>query len=130
MSDRPPPPSVPLARILKFPRAAGIDSTVIGPANTSTSDAGVPLAPSTADREADYQQRRKQAAAADNKAANDAREKAQNAANCNAARQNQRALDDGVRISSYDPQGERTVMGDQERAELAKMTQKVLAGCK
>jgi hypothetical protein len=35
-----------------------------------------------------------------------------------------------MRMSQYDKNGERSVMGDQEREEMRKKTQKVLAGCK
>ncbi len=40
------------------------------------------------------------------------------------------ALADGVRMTNYDNNGERGIMGDAERAEMAKKNQKVLAGCK
>ena len=62
--------------------------------------------------------------------ADEARQKADTAANCDAARKNQQALADGIRISNYDKNGERGVMSDQERAEMATKNQKVLAGCK
>ncbi|HWW72154.1 MAG TPA: DUF4124 domain-containing protein, partial [Duganella sp.] len=64
------------------------------------------------------------------KAAEDAQQKADTAANCDAARQNQRALDQGLRLANIDKNGERGIMTDQERAELAKRNQKVLAGCR
>lgn len=137
LSDRPPPPSVPSSRILKMPRqpsaGAGAATAETGAAPTapdSPAPAPAPAPASTADREADFQQRRKAAAAAENKAAGAARDQAQQAANCNAARQNQRALDGGGGIVSYDDNGERSVMNDQQREELAKNTQKVLASCK
>ena len=67
--------------------------------------------------------------AAERKAADEARQKADIAANCDLARQNQRMLDDGVRMANVDKNGERGIMGDQERAEFGKKNQKVLAGC-
>jgi type IV secretory pathway VirB10-like protein len=136
LSDRPPPPSVPSSHILKMPRqppagAGAATSAETGAAPTAPdSPSPTPAPASTADREADFQQSRKAAAAAENKAAGAARDQAQQAANCNAARQNQRALDGGGGIVSYDDNGERSVMNDQQREELAKNTQKVLASCK
>ena len=82
------------------------------------------------EREADYAKRRADAAAADKKAATEARLSADNAANCTAARQNQRALDQGIRIANFDQNGERSIMGDAYRAQLAKNNAKVLADCK
>ena len=134
LSDRPPPPSVPTSHILKMPRQSPTGPGVAAPAAAGATPPDSPAPPpgpaTTADREADFQQRRKAAAAAENKAAGEARDKAQQAANCNAARQNQRALDGGGGIVSYDANGERSVMSDQQREELAKNTQKVLASCK
>lgn len=137
LSDRPPPPSVPPSRILKLPRLSSGSSAVLG--NPSEHGAALPVPgnpaippgpATTADREADFQQRRTAAAAAENKAAGEARDRAAQAANCNAARQNQRALEGGGGIVHYDEQGERSVMDDRQREELAKNTQKVLASCK
>lgn len=127
-SDRPPPTAVPANRLLKSPGTApkageaapAPDNPAVAPAQPA----------SMAEREAAYTQRRKDALAAEKKAANEAREQAEQQANCQAARQNQRALDDGLRLSSYDAGGNRTIMDDEQRAELAKKTQKVLAGCK
>lgn len=136
LSDRPPPPSVPAARILKMPRQPAAGAGDVAPAASSAmvpapaSSATPPGPTTTAEREADFQQRRKTAAAAENKAAAAARELAEQAANCNAARQNQRALDGGGSIVNYDANGERSVMNDDQRAELAKNTAKVLASCK
>lgn len=136
LSDRPPPPSVPTSRIIKMPRQAPAGSDVVTPAESGASlpapdNPAPPPGPATiADREADFQQRRKAAAAAENKAAGEERDRAAQAANCHAARQNQRALDGGGAIVSYDDNGERSVMDDRQREELAKNTQKVLSSCK
>lgn len=111
--------------------AAGADHTAASaPTGAGNADTFAPGAASTAEREAAYLQRRKDALAAQNRAANAAREQTDQRANCDAARQNQRALDDGLRLNSYDEAGNRTIMDDAQRAELAKKTQKVLAGCK
>jgi hypothetical protein len=85
--------------------------------------------PTLAERNADFNKRKAEAAEAKQAAAN-AQRKADEAANCNAARQNQQALDQGLRLSTYDKNGERGYMNDEQREELRKNTQKVLADCK
>jgi hypothetical protein len=87
-------------------------------------------APTLAERNADFNKRKADAAEASKQAAANAQRKADEAANCNAARQNQQALDQGLRLSTYDKNGERGYMNDEQREELRKNTQKVLADCK
>ncbi|OFA01049.1 DUF4124 domain-containing protein [Duganella sp. HH101] len=138
LSDRPPPPSVPEQRILKAPGKAPFNpnAPAAAEAEAPAADAAAPDAPpakrppTLAERNADFNKRKADAAAADKKAADEARQKADIAANCDAARKNQQALADGLRLSNYDKNGERGIMGDEERAEMAKKNQKVLAGCK
>lgn len=135
LSDRPPPPSVPEKRILKAPgkvpfnpNAAPLEAdapTGAAPA----AEAGAKPPPTLAERNEAFNKRRTDAAAAERKTAEEAQQKADIAANCEAARQNQRALDQGMRLANIDKNGERGLMTDQERAELAKKNQKVLAGC-
>lgn len=148
-SDRPPPPSVPASRILKTPAKRPLDrGTLPGPArtdadgpsaiglnggastNATETAAPVPgVSPTLAERNAAFNRRRADAAAADKKAATDAQQQADIAANCDAARQNQRTLDQGIRIANVDKNGEPAIMSDQDRAEFGKKNQKVLAGC-
>jgi hypothetical protein len=114
-SDRPPPPNVPDKRILKAPGKPPFNPNAA--AQVEDAPAAEPAEakrpPTLAERNADFNKR-----------------KADAAANCDGARKNQMALDQGIRMSSYDKNGERGVMGDQEREELRKKTQKVLADCK
>ena len=135
LSDRPPPPNVPEKRILKAPGKPLFNPGAPAEPEAPPSDAAAPETavkrpPTIAERNADFNKRKTEAAAAQKKAADEARQKADTAANCDAARKNQLALDQGGRISSYDKNGERGVMGDQEREDLRKKTQKVLAECK
>ncbi|MBV6319551.1 DUF4124 domain-containing protein [Duganella violaceipulchra] len=132
LSDRPPPPSVPEQRILKAPGKTPFNpnAEAEAPAAEAAPESAVKRPPTLAERNADFNKRKADAAAADKKAADEARQKADIAANCDAARKNQQALADGVRMSNYDSNGERGIMGDAERAEMAKKNQKVLAGCK
>jgi hypothetical protein len=138
LSDRPPPPSVPAKRILKAPgkpllnpnaEPAPADADVAATSPSADSEAGARPAPTLAERNEAFNRRRADAAAAERKAADDARQKADIAANCDLARQNQRMLDQGIRMASVDKNGERGIMDDQQRAEFGKKNQKVLSGC-
>lgn len=128
-SDRPPPPNVPEKRILKAPGKPLFNPNAVEPEPPADTAAAKP-APTLAERNADFNQRKADAAEAAKQAAASAQRKAAEAANCNAARQNQQALDQGLRLSTYDKNGERGYMNDDQREELRKNTQKVLADCK
>lgn len=129
-SDRPPPPGVPEKRILKAPGKPRFNPNAPAEAEPSAEAAAAKPAPTLAERNADFNKRKSEAAEAEKQAAANAQRKADEAANCDAARQNQRALDQGLRLSTYDKNGERGYMNDQQREELRKNTQKVLADCK
>jgi hypothetical protein len=128
-SDRPPPPNVPEKRILKAPGKPLFNPNTVEPEPAADTPAAKP-APTLAERNADFNKRKAEAADAARQAAANVQRKADEAANCNAARQNQQALDQGLRLSSYDKNGERGYMNDEQREELRKNTQKVLADCK
>lgn len=129
-SDRPPPPSVPEKRILKAPGKPQFNPNAPAEAEPAADASAAKPAPTLAERNADFNKRKSEAAEAEKQAAANARRKADEAANCDAARQNQQALDQGLRLSTYDKNGERGYMNDQQREELRKNTQKVLADCK
>ena len=138
LSDRPPPPSIPAKRILKAPgkstfnpNAANQDADGAAPsaADATAAETGRKSTPTLTERNDAFNKRRADATAAERKTAEDAQHKADTAANCEAARQNQRALEQGIRMVNIDKSGERAVMTDQERAEMSKKNQKVLAGC-
>ncbi len=129
LSDRPPPPNVPDKRILKTP-----GKPLFNPyASTEPEAAAVPSsrpAPTLAERNDDYLKRKTDAAETAQRAADEAKRKADQAARCDAARKNQQALDQGVRLSTFDKNGERSFMDEGQRADLRKNTQLVLAECK
>lgn len=125
LSDRPPPPSVPYKRILKAPGK----EKLAPPAENEEAPAPAKPAPGLAERNADFNKRRADAQLANQKAAEEAARKADQLANCEAARNNQRAIDQGLRISSFDKNGERSFLSDEERAAAAKRNQQVLARC-
>jgi hypothetical protein len=135
LSDRPPPPNIPEKRILKAPGKQLFNPNAPAEAEPDAAPASAPPAeakrpPTLAERNADYNKRKAEAAEAEKKAADAAQRKADLAANCDGARNNQLALDQGIRIGNYDKNGERGFMNDQEREDLRKKTQKVLADCK
>lgn len=118
-SDQPPPPSVPAARIFKAPRGQMPDlrEQLRRPEVASQQAAPPKGAPTLAERNAAYEQRRAAAAEQAGRAANEAKLRAQRAASCENARQNQRALDGGGRIVRYNDKGEREVLDDVQRLE-------------
>ena len=127
LSDRPPPPNVPEKRILKAP-----GKTSFSPDATPAEEPAAPArnAPTLAERNADNNRRQSEAAQAAGKAADEARLRAETAANCEIAKKNQQAINDGIRIANYDKNGERYFLSDAEKAEQEKNNRKVLAGCK
>jgi hypothetical protein len=87
-------------------------------------------APTLAERNADFAKRQKQAAEAAQKSADERARQASDAANCASARSNQQALDQGIRMTTYNQNGERVFMDDAQRADAARRNQEVLANCK
>ncbi|EEF23428.1 conserved hypothetical protein [Ricinus communis] len=128
LSDRPPPPNVPEKRILKAP-----GKPLFNPYATTEPEAAAPAAkpaPTLAERNDDYNKRKQDAAEAAQRAADEAKRQASQAARCDAARKNQQALDQGVRLSTFDNNGERSYLDEAQRGDLRKNTQLVLAECK
>ncbi|MBY0240804.1 MAG: DUF4124 domain-containing protein [Burkholderiaceae bacterium] len=134
LSDQPPPPSVPLNRILRQPRHVQA-APVPGAADEAAATPPAPpddkaKRPSTlAERNADFNKRKADAADASQKAAQEAARQSAAAANCDNARSNQMALDSGIRMSAFDKDGQRSFLTDAQRAERSKQNQAVLAGC-
>ncbi len=122
-SDRPPPPGTPPARILKTPRGAA--STEATPAEATR-----PTAPTLADRDADFRKRAAEREADERKVAQDAQRKADNDAQCAAARRSEIVLTSGVRIADMDDKGERVFVTDEEKARRLVQVRRVLAGCR
>ena len=88
------------------------------------------VAPTTAERNADFLKRKAETAQQAQKTAEEVARKADQAGNCDSARQNQRLLDSGRPITSIGKDGERVFLSDAERALQAKKTQRLLADCK
>ncbi|GAB2839714.1 hypothetical protein GCM10027277_03320 [Pseudoduganella ginsengisoli] len=137
LSDQPPPPSVPPNRILRAPRNAPIapapaaDSTAAPAADSdkAAADDRAKRPPTLAERNADFKKRQAEAASASEKAAQEAAQKSAQAANCESARSDQAALDSGMRMSTFDKEGQRSYLTDAQRAERSKQNKAILAGC-
>ena len=122
-SDHPPPPGTPPSRILKAPPGGTIAPAV--PAETAK-----PAAPTLADRDADFRKRAAERDADERKTAEDAQRKADNAAQCAAARRSEAVLASGVRVADMDDKGERVFVTDDEKARRLAQVRRVLAGCR
>lgn len=130
LSDRPPPPDVPEKRILKAPGKPLFNPYAPADGEAAAADGATKPAPTLAQRNADFNQRKTDAAETAQRTAADAQRKADQAANCDAARQNQQALDQGLRLATIGNNGDRGYMDDAQRDDLRKKTQKLLADCK
>lgn len=126
-SDQPPPPSVPLNRILKAPRQAATHDA----APPAQAPAATPAqsAPTLAMRNDDYNKRRAGQAEQDNKAAADDAAREETARRCDELRRDKQMLDIGARIGVINKQGERDIMNDQDRALAAKRVRDGLGKC-
>lgn len=122
-SDHPPPPGTPPSRILKAPR--GTTATPAEPTETAK-----PAAPTLADRDADFRKRAAERDADERKTAEEAQRKADNAAQCAAARRSEAVLTSGVRVADMDDKGERVFVTDDEKARRLAQVRRVLAGCR
>ncbi|NHZ83200.1 DUF4124 domain-containing protein [Massilia sp. CCM 8695] len=132
-SDRPPPPGVPAKNIIKAPPAAAVtpksDDAPAPSSKPMSADDKVP--PSLADREADYRKRAKAKEDEQKKAGEDATRKAGNKVACETARSYKRTLEQGMRVSSTDKNGERTFIDDKQRtAETARANKAISDTCK
>ncbi len=144
-SDQPPPPNVPKNRILKAPNskpaanpatgdgtdAAPVDAPAAASASASAAAASANSGPpSLAERNAEFAKRKKEQAEKEKKAAEESAIQETKKKNCIAARENQRALDSGVRITQVGKNGEREFMSDEQRAKAAQENKRGLEECK
>lgn len=128
-SDRPPPQGVPDKDILARPAGNRQLTIVTLPASAAASAAGPAAKASDPELEA---RRRKEKDAKDAAAkAEEAKVAQERAENCARAREYQRTLDSGVRITRPNAKGEQEVLDDQGRSqESARTQQAVDANCK
>jgi hypothetical protein len=97
----------------------------------SQADAPAGYSPKTvAEREAEMKKSKQAKADASQKKAEQDNITETKSRNCEAARQNVRSLEEGVRITAYDAKGERTVMDDETRAKkLEESRQAITSNC-
>lgn len=125
-SDLPPPASV---------KAQTLRSTSGTPPLTSASGVAASSTPSAAktyaEREAELKKAQKAKKDAADKAAQEQAKKDADSANCAAAQQNLRTLQDGIRIVEFGANGERSYMSDEQRQQrIAKAQQNISTSCK
>lgn len=131
-SDRSPPASVPTKRIIKAPNLAALHKQAADTETSASADATATPAkgqPTVAQLNASYEKRKKEAAEQEKKSAQEAAHKAVVASNCEALREQQRALDSGQRIATVNKDGGREYMGDQERAQRSAKTREQMGEC-
>lgn len=144
-SDRPPPPSTPLHKILKAPGHAAPPAPVPVSASALSSPAEAaeagpieaaaaappPKRPSTlAEREAAYRERVKLREEQGKKDQQDTQRQRELAERCQSARQVKAEVASGARIGRIDAGGERSYMTDEEKAAAAARADKILAECR
>lgn len=125
-SDRPPPASVPKARILRQPGGAAAAAADTSPSPASAA----PAAPTLADRNAEFRKRQAEKAENEKKSAEEAKLAADRRQNCERAADYQRTLESGVRIGTTGKDGERAILSDEQRARELQETRRILADCK
>lgn len=81
---------------------------------------------STAEQEQDFRKRQMDAADAEKKAAEDKKQAEIAKQNCASARGNLKSLQEGVRLTKYNEQGERVFLDDAERAKAMEDAQRAV----
>jgi hypothetical protein len=132
-SDRPPPPGTPSNRILKTPHRPDLMPDNVTPAaaaDAASTPADKPKQSSLAEREADYRKRQAERQDSEKKAQEDAGRKAAQQELCANARQEERQLASGMRISEMQANGERGYISDEDRARRLARARQALADCR
>lgn len=131
-SDQPPPASVPNNKILKTPRGIvqNVDTTPAEAADADSDTAKKAVPPSIADKNAEFEKRRKEQADKDKKAEEKVQQDAIKKKNCEDIQAYNRALSSGQRISRVNSNGERTYLSDEEIAKEASNNKRAMADCK
>jgi len=139
-SDRPPPPGTPAARILQMPRSAApavvagdagkAPSSAAGSAAATAATAATPKPPSLAEQETAYRERQAKREEDARKARESAEQKAALDERCASARQEERMVTSGTRMSAVDAKGERYFLSDEERAKRLQAARRALGDCR
>lgn len=129
LSDRPPPPSVPLKNILKQP--GGIPNELVSvdaPAPAPAAPAPRPK-PGAYDPNAEFKKRVKEKMEKDQKARDEEEMKEAKKTNCENQRRNKQMLESGARIGTVEKNGERGFMSDEQRAKEIERANQSIANC-
>jgi hypothetical protein len=143
-SDRPPPPGTPAARIRQMPRSAApavaagdagkAPSSAAGSTATTTATtaaaAATPKPPTLAEQETAYRERQARREEDARKARESAEQKAALDERCASARQEERLVTSGTRMSAVDAKGERYFLSDEERAKRLQAARRALTDCR
>lgn len=127
-SDRPPPSGTPEKDILSRPAAARSNVTELKPAAEASAPASAAAKSDAKAADPDLEAKRKKAED-EKKAAQKADEEkvAKNRAeNCQRAKSYQRTLNDGVRISRTNANGEREILDDKARADEQRQVEEII----
>ena len=138
-SDMAPGPSVPQSRILKQPGNGKINPTgtaTTGATADAKSDGKTPEIANTAkaplsntEKNTDFLKRKMEQDEKDKKTAELAKQAADKAKACERMRAYSKGLDNGLRISQIDKNGERSFLTDEQRENEKKETQAALGNC-
>lgn len=120
-SDQPPPANV-NAKALRISSGKAA-SAVPASAVPASSVAAVPAQKTIAEREAELKKAQAAKKEAADKAAQEQAKKDAEKANCSAAQQNLRALQDGMRLVELDAKGERSYLSDEQRRQRTEKAQ-------
>jgi hypothetical protein len=127
-SDRPPPTGTPDADIMQRPQAMRrADAPTAASAASAPSLSLRPTSIKPGEPELEARRRKAEQDEAARKKADDERQAAARAENCNRARSQLRALDDGMRIARINDNGEREILDDEARAAEAQRVQATVA---
>jgi hypothetical protein len=133
-SDRPPPPGTPASRILKGPRvlapALAAPDPGTGPVHPDAATAKPKAPPSLAEQDAAFRQRQLKRDEDARKAQTTAEQKAALEERCASARQEERLVTSGVRVSGVDARGERYFLTDEDKARRAAVARRALLDCR
>ncbi|TQK03392.1 DUF4124 domain-containing protein [Herbaspirillum sp. SJZ107] len=137
-SDRPPPPGTPAARILQMPRSAtpAVAAADAGKApspaagSAAATAAATPKPPTLAEQETAYRERQAKREEDARKARESAEQKAALDERCASARQEERLVTSGTRMSAVDAKGERYFLSDEERAKRLQAARRALQDCR
>jgi hypothetical protein len=133
-SDRPPPGSIKPEQIVRQPGGGSTQPALRAgeelPRDASKADASKAAPKTLAEREMEFRKRQTERAEADKKSAEQQQLAQRRQQECERSRGYLRALEDGVRITRTDGQGNREFLDDNQRnAEMARVREMIARDC-